>query len=151
VLRPGLSFRQTLRGGYWRLDAPTRERGVDAVLEARAADLRVLVRDRTLLLRGTLDVEDLAVRAPAEGTLVFRLLDERRVQYRIRFRGDDGRSYELSGQMEWLPFAPLESVTTLPASLYDDQGAEIGRGVLRFDLRREGFRFLRSFRVHILG
>ena len=93
-------------------------------------------RDKTWRIRGTLDAERLATRSDAEGTLVFKLIDERRLPYRLRFRGDDGRFYELSGQKEWLGVAPLESMTTLPASLYDDAGEEIARATLRFDLTR---------------
>jgi hypothetical protein len=151
VLRPGLSFHETLRGTLWRLDAPTRESAVDLTLEARADDLRGLARDRTFQLRGTVDVEGLATRAAADGTLVFKLATERCLPYRIRFRGDDGKSYELSGQKEWLPVAPIASMTTLPASLYDDGGQEIARATLRFDVRVEGWHFLRSFRLRLLG
>jgi hypothetical protein len=151
VLRPGLSFRETMRGTLWLLDAPTQERAVDVTLEARSDDLRGLARDQTFRLRGTVDVEGLATHADAGGTLVFKLATERRLPYRVRFRGDDGRSYELSGQKEWLPVSPIESVTTLPASLYDEDGQEIGRATLRFDLRVDGWHFLTSFRLHLLG
>ena len=150
MLRPSLSFRETMRGTLWRLDAPTDERAVDVTLEARTGDLRDIPGDRTFRLRGTVDVEGLATRAEAEGTLVFKLATERRLPYRVRFRGDDGRAYELSGQKEWLPVAPLESVTTLPATLYDDAGQEIGRATLRFDVRQEWWHFVRSLRFHLL-
>jgi hypothetical protein len=149
VLRPGLSFRETMRGTLWRLDAPTDERAVDVTLEARSGDLRDIPGDRTFQLRGTVAIERLATRAAAEGTLVFKLATERRLPYRVRFRGDDGRDYELSGQKEWVPFAPLESVTTLPATLFDDGGQEIGRATLRFDVRQDWWPFLRSFRLHL--
>ncbi len=148
---PGFSFRETMRGSYWRLDAPTDERAIEVTLEARADDVATFARDKTLRLRGTLDAEGLAARRDVEGTLVFRLLEERRLPYRLRFRGDDGRAYELSGQKEWLGFAPVASLTTLPVSLYDDAGAEIGRATLRFDLRSDAGAWLKSFRVHLFG
>jgi hypothetical protein len=151
VLRPSLSFRETMHGTLWRLDAPTDERALDVTLEARTGDLRDIPGDRTFRLRGTVDVERLATRAEAEGTLVFKLATERRLPYRLRFRGDDGRAYELSGQKEWLPVSPLESVSTLPVTLYDDGGQEIGRATLRFDLRHQWWPFLRSFRFHLLA
>ena len=37
----------------------------------------------------------------------------------------------------------------LPASLYDASGEEIGRATLRFDLRADLGRWLKSFRVHL--
>jgi hypothetical protein len=149
VLRLGVSFRETLRGSYWRLDAPTEERALDVVIDARTPSLAELRRDRVFLLCGHVTAEGLAVGAVAEGTLVFKLIHERRFPYRVRFRGDDGRRYELSGQKEWMPFAPIESVTTLPASLYDADGQEIGRATLRFDVRNEVIGLLRSLRVRL--
>jgi len=148
---PGFSFRETMRGSYWLLDAPTDERAIDFTIQARADDVTRFARDKTWRIRGTLDAEGLATRSDAEGTLVFKLLDERRLPYRLRFRGDDGRFYELSGQKEWLGVAPLASMTTLPASLYDDAGEEIARATLRFDLRADWGRWMKSFRVHLFS
>ncbi len=151
MLRPGLSFRETMHGTLWRLDAPTDERAVDVELEMRARDLGTVAFDRTLKVDGTLHVERLADHVPCEGTVALRVRAGGRVPYRIRFRGDDGQDYELSGEKEWLPFAPVESITTLPASLYDARGREIARATLRFDLRHEWWHLLRSIRVHLLG
>ncbi len=151
TVRPGLSFRETLRGSYFLLEDPMRERALDLDLEARASDLRRLPVGRTFSLQGTIDAEGLGVGRPASGTLGVHLFDERRLPYRLHFTGDDGARYELSGQKEWVPFAPLESVTTLRASLYDEAEREVGRALLRFDARREGLRFLGSFRLRLLG
>jgi hypothetical protein len=147
----GFSFRESLRGNYWRLDAPTEERAIAFTIEARARDLRQFARDRMWRLNGRIDAEGLATRRPVEGTLGFKLIDEQRLPYRLRFQGDDGRAYELSGQKEWLGVAPIASMTTLPASLYDDKNEEIARATLRFDLRADWGRWMKSFRVHLLG
>jgi hypothetical protein len=40
----------------------------------------------------------------------------------------------------------VDTMTTLPASLYDAAGKEIARAVLRFDVRSDLKSFLRSFR-----
>lgn len=148
---PGFSFRETMRGSYWLLDAPTDERAIQITLRARADDVTRFARDKTWQLRGTIDAERLATRSDIDGTLVFKLIDERRLPYRFRFRGDDGQFYELAGQKEWLGVAPIESLTTLPASLYDDAGAEMARATLRFDMRSDWAAWLKSFRVHLLG
>jgi hypothetical protein len=79
----------------------------------------------------------------------FRLIDQRRLPYRFAFEGDDGRRYELSGQKEWSGFAPLESMTLLPATLYDQGGEELGRATLRWDLRADWVRWIESFRLHV--
>jgi hypothetical protein len=150
-VRPGFSFRETMSGAYWRLDAPTDERAIAFTIEARAADVLRFARDKTCQVRGTIDAEELASGREVTGTLVLRLVDERRLPYRLAFRGDDGRSYELSGQKEWTGVSPVRSLTTLPATLYDDRGEEVGRAILRFDWRSNLGEWLRSFRVHLLS
>jgi len=138
-----------MSGSYWLLDVPTDERSIEVMLEAYTEDVRRVPIDKTLRLRGKIDAERLACGRDFHGTLVFRLIDERRVQYRLFFAGDDGRPYELSGQNEWLGFAPLDSLTLLPATLYDDSGQELGRTTLRFDWRAEWTRSIKSFRFHL--
>jgi hypothetical protein len=148
---PGFSFRETMSGTYWRLETPTEERAIAFTIEARAKNIRRFVRDRTCRITGTIDAEGLARKRPLEGTLGFRLHDERRLPYRFDFSGDDGRRYELSGQKEWRALAPLESMTLLPVSLYGDDGAELARATLRFDLRSDLGRWMKSFRVHLFS
>jgi hypothetical protein len=145
----GVSFREWLTGSYWRLDAPMDERAIDVALQARAPDLGIAVRDRRWDLSGVVDAEALATRRDVEGSVALRLLDERRVLYRLAFSGDDGRRYELSGQKEWSSLMPFDSVTLLAASLYDVSGDEIARATLRFDLRADWARWVKSVRVHL--
>jgi hypothetical protein len=139
-----------MSGTYWRLDEPTEERAI-AVSIAGQASLRGFVRDKIWSLHGTLDAEGLATGRAVEGTLAFRLLDERRLPYRLAFTGDDGRSYELSGQKEWSGLSPVESMTLLPASMYDADGEEFARATLRFDLRTDLAPWLKSFRLRLFS
>jgi hypothetical protein len=150
-LAPGFSFRETMSGSYWLLSAPTDERALTFKIEVRAGDVRRFVRDRTWRITGTVDAEGLATRRPLEGTLQFKLLDERRLPYRFTFVGDDGATYELSGQKEWSVLSPVDSMTLLPASLYDSGGKELARAKLRFDWRSDIGRFMKSFRVHLFA
>jgi hypothetical protein len=140
-----------MSGSYWRLDEPTAERGIAFTIEARTRDLRRFVRDKTWRITGTVDVEGLASSRSLDGTLVFKLLEERRLPYRFTFLGDDGRDYELSGQKEWSGLSPVGSMTLLPASLYDADGEEIARATLRFDLRSDLGRWMKSFRLHLFA
>ena len=121
----GFSFRQTMSGSYWLLDAPADDRAIAFTIEAATPDVRAFVRDKTWRITGKIDAERLASSKPLEGTLAFKLLDERRVAYRFTFEGDDGRRYELSGQEEWSGMSPIHSLTLLPASVYDEHGEEI--------------------------
>jgi len=148
---PGFSFRETMSGSYWRLDAPTDERAITFHIEARAEDIRRFARDKVWRITGTIDAEGLATGRDIDGTLAFLLPDQRRLPYRFTFVGDDGRGYELSGQKEWSGLAPIESMTLLPASLYDTRGAEFARATLRFDLRADWARWMKSFRVHLFS
>ena len=148
---PGFSFSETMSGSYWRLETPTEERAIAFTIVARARSIRRFARDKTWSITGTVDAEGLASKRPLEGTLAFRLIDERRLPYRFTFTGDDGRGYELSGQKEWSGLAPIESMTLLPASLYDADGGELARATLRFDLRSDLGRWMKSFRIHLFS
>jgi hypothetical protein len=145
---PGFSFEEWLSGSYWRLDTPTEERAIGVRLLASADDVADFARTRTWRVEATVNAEGLAQDAEAEGVIALKLVDERRVLYRLGFRGDDGRTFELSGQKEWSGLAPFDSMTLLAASLYDEGGEEIARTTLRFDLRSDAVRWLKSFRVH---
>jgi hypothetical protein len=145
------SFRQTMSGSYWRLDAPADEGAMTFTIEATSSDVRVFVRDKMFHITGTIDAERLASAQPLVGTLAFKLLDERRVAYHFTFPGDDGRRYELSGQEEWRKISPSGSLTILPASVYDERGEEIARATLRFDLRSDWAKWVRSFRLGLSG
>ncbi len=146
---PGVSFTEVLSGHYWRLDAPVDERAIRLELRGTIPDAAVFVRDKTLILSGTIDAEQLASAQKIAGTVHFKLLGERRIPYRCTFRGDDGRRYELFGNKEWNGLSPLESVTLLAASLYDEAGDEVARATLRFDLRADWAHWLGSARLLI--
>ena len=146
---PSVSFRERMSGSYWRLDAPTDELAITLSFEAQATDVADFLRTRTWALAGTIDAEGLARQREIEGTLRFALIDERRVPYRFAFRGDDGCLYELSGQKEWTGFAPVTSMTLLPATLRDARGDELARATLRFDLRADLAGWVKSFRLRV--
>ncbi len=145
-MRLGFSFRQTLSGVYWRLDAPTEERAIVIAMTATTDNVRAFARDRTWTVSGRIDVEDLASGAALEGTLAIKPLDGRRLANHLWFSGDDEARYELVGQGEWSRVSPIESLTLLRASIYDRSALEIARCTLRFDLRSDWAKWLRSFR-----
>jgi hypothetical protein len=148
---PGLAFRETLRGDYWRLDAPTEVFAIAMTFDARAPDLTDLVRERSFSISGTIDAERLATGRTIEGTLAMRFVQHGRLYYRTSFEGDDGHRYELGGQTEWSPLAPIASLTVLTASLYDASRAEVAHATLRFDARTEGWAMIKSLRLSSFG
>jgi hypothetical protein len=145
---PSLSYRERMSGSFWLLDAPTDERAISLSFEAHASDVGEFLRTRTWRLAGTIDAERLASRREIEGTIRLAM-QERRLPYRFAFRGDDGRRYELTGQKEWTGLAPLSSMTLLPATLVGDQGEELARATLRFDLRADWADWMKSFRFRL--
>jgi hypothetical protein len=145
---PGFSFEESLSGSYWRLDAPTKERDIAFRVRASIDDMASFAKTRAWRLEGTMYVEGVAHQSDAEGIIALKLLDERRVLYRLAFRGDDGNAYELSGQKEWSGLSPVTSMTLLAGSLYDEHGEELARATLRFDLRSDTVRWVKSFRLH---
>jgi hypothetical protein len=147
---PGLAFREALAGHYWRLDAPTEVLSIAATVEAHAPDLAELARDRAFLVKGSIDVERLASGTPIEGTLAFRFAHRGRLHYRLAFEGDDGRRYELGGQKEWSPLAPIDSLGVLAASLYDAKNEEIARATLRPSAPGGAWSVLKSLRLSSL-
>jgi hypothetical protein len=148
---PGVSYRETLSGNYWRLDAPTDERAIAFTIDAYARSVVDLARSKTWQVKGTIDADHLASGKELTGTVSFKLLSERRVPYRLTFVGDDGHRYELSGQREWSGLSPVGSLTLLPACLYDEHGDEVGRAMLRFDLRADWASWMKSFRLRVGG
>ncbi|MEO8878200.1 MAG: hypothetical protein ABI461_21585 [Polyangiaceae bacterium] len=142
----GFFFRETMRGNYYLLDSPLEERALELTLKVETRKLRQFLRDRTCTISGEVIAEGITKGAKLEGTLAFR---ERRLPYDFTFKGDNGKTYRFRGQKDWSWFAPAESVSTLPASLLDETGAEVGRSVVRFDLRGDTAEFLKSFRPQL--
>ena len=84
--------------------------------------------------------------ADAEGVITIRPIGQRIIRYELRFAGDDGQSYELIGQKDIRWRAPLHSFTYLPAEILDAARRRIGTCKTQFDVVRDGWSFLRSFR-----
>ena len=146
-MRLGFSFRETMRGSYWRLDAPTFQRAIGFTIDATAPNLVEFARSKNLQVKGTVHAEGITSAGVIEGAVSFRLLSERRIPYRLSFTGEDDRRYVLSGQREWSALGPVDSLTILEAGLYDESGDEVGRVTLRFDLRADLASWMKSFRL----
>lgn len=111
---------------------------------ARATASRERLHDGKGTLRGVIHAPPVTRAADAEGTITIRLLGERIIRYELRFTGDDGKRYELVGQKDLRWLSPLHSFTHLPADILDDQHRRVGTCESRFDVKRDGWSFLRS-------
>ena len=145
----GFSFEESMSGSYHLLDAQLDERAVSFSLRARVAGLRRFVKDRLARIEGEVNVEGFADRAPLTGTLALKLLDEQRLTYDFEFDANDGRRYRFHGQKDVTMIDLFDTMTTLPASIYDAEGREVARAVLRFDARANLVAFLRSWRARL--
>ena len=146
-MKVGVMFRETFRGSYHRLDTPLAELAADVHLIVHVDDWRLLVREGIARASGTVTLEGLTDRAELEGTMRFRLRSEKRVPYDLTFRSDDGSSCTLRARREPHPVSPLEVLTNLRFSVYDSAGLEIGRGMVRCDLRSDLKKTLGSIRL----
>lgn len=143
----GFGFRERLTGSYHLLSSPLEDRAARLQIAAQVDGLRQFLRDKLAVIDGEIHLAGFADEKPIHGTLGLKLLDEGRIPYDFRFNGNDGRSYRFQGCCELTPIALADSLTVLPASLYDEARHEIGRAVLRFDVRGELMNVVRSLRV----
>lgn len=137
-------FSETMSGTWTPVDGSGR-RVLSFSVDADATDAVDYLKDGGMQLSGVMRAEGLATEAPAEGRLEVQPL-RRRIAYRLEFEGDDGNLYRFEGQKTLSVFRPFKSATTLPGEIADRHGKLIGRGIVRFDLRRDLVSFLRTFR-----
>ncbi|RMH35936.1 MAG: hypothetical protein D6689_23040 [Deltaproteobacteria bacterium] len=111
-----------------------------------AASARAHLRDPTMRLTGELRADGLATAAPIEGTLVLAPVARRRIRYAFTFAGDDGRRYRFEGEKRLRLRGLRRSLTELPGTIYDGDGARVGDVLVRFDLAADWRAFARSWR-----
>jgi hypothetical protein len=150
----GFELSESLSGSWYRLDDPTTDRAIRYTLKLGVSGLRRFMKERRLEAKGTIFIDGLAEGEvdegrPLFGTIVWRLIDEKRVPYDLELQGDDGKHYRLRGQRDFFLHDAVASLTVLPASIYDESGAEIGRATLRFDPRTELPTMLKSIRPRL--
>jgi hypothetical protein len=142
----GFQFAETMQGTIeW-----TAEPGVkhpfsfDVTVEAEST--RSHLRDGKAVLRGVIHAPPLARAAGAKGVITIRPIGQRIIHYQLRFTADDGVTYELIGQKDIRLRTLIRSFTYLPADILDPEHRRIATCEARFDLARDGWSFLRSFR-----
>ncbi|CAN5914224.1 hypothetical protein BH11MYX4_BH11MYX4_02130 [soil metagenome] len=149
----GFQLAESFSGSYYRLDEPFRDHAIRVSLRLGVNGLRRFLKERRVEAKGLIFAEGLAARdpegVPLEGSLVMKLFDEKRIPYDLSFEGDDGRTYRLRGQRDFFVHDAVDSLTILPASLYDDAGVEAGRAVLRFDPKTDLGPLVKSFRPRV--
>jgi len=144
----GFQFAETMQGTVEWDAQPGVKHPFSFEVTAEAESTRAHLRDGKAALRGVVHAPPLARAGAAEGVITIRLIDRRIIRYEIRFTGDDGKTYEMVGQKDIRLRTLIHSFTYLPAEILDPDHHRIGSCETRFDLARDGWSFLRSFRRH---
>ena len=146
----GFELAESMTGSFHRFDEPMVDRSLSMTLRLGVDGLRRFARERRIDAEGVIHAEGLAENGGAgrsvHGSIVWKLLDQKRVRYDLTFQADDGRWYHLRGQRDFFVYNAIHSLTTLAASLYDEDDREIGRAELQFEPRLELPALLKSFR-----
>lgn len=149
----GFELAESMTGSFHRFDDPLHDKVVRVMLRLGVDGLRRFARERRIDADGVIVAEGLAENSGAgrsvHGTIIWRLLDEKRVPYALTFKGDDDKTYHLRGQRDFFVYDAIGSLTSMAASLYDDRDREIGRAVLDFEPRMELKALLKSFRPRL--
>jgi hypothetical protein len=141
----GFQFAETMAGTVEWDAQPGVKHPFSFEVTAEATSTRGYLHDGKAALRGIVHAPPLVTGADAEGTITIRPVVERIIRYELSF-DVDGRTYELVGQKDIRWLAPLHSFTYLPAEILDDEHRRVATCQVQFDLRRDGWAFLRSFR-----
>jgi hypothetical protein len=143
-----LQFNETMAGSYHLASAPSEERPMSFTVRARSlGGLRGLLRGPEAEIEGEIDAEGLADHRYLRGRLDLALLRDGTLGYAFQFTANDGRRCAFEAKKKVRAGDVLESMTVLPGRLLAEGGEEIGAALLRFDLRSDLLRFLRSFRL----
>ncbi|HEU0029043.1 MAG TPA: hypothetical protein VFQ53_00330 [Kofleriaceae bacterium] len=142
----GFEFAETMSGTIEWDDKPGTKHPFRFEVSAHAGSIRRHLLDGKAILQGTIYAPPIAEGAPAEGVITIRPVGQRIIRYELAFAGDDGKHYELVGQKAIRWTSPLRTFTELPAEILDEEHRRVATCQARFDLKRDGLTFLRSFR-----
>jgi hypothetical protein len=142
----GFEFSQTLAGTYHTLAAPGEEQPISITVTARVHDMKSFALDPTARIEGEIDAEGFADHRALEGTLEINPLLRQKVIYDFSFPDNEGRDCRFHGEQDLTILrSPVKAATTLPGSIYVED-EEHARAILRFDIREDLLKLLRSFK-----
>jgi hypothetical protein len=148
--RLGFAFTETMAGRVRLVDdailTPEEEgRPFVFTVTARATRVERFLRDWEARIEGILCWDGVADGARVRGVLHMPLLTRRQLHYDFSFEGEDGRTYRFLGRKDVDLRHPIDTMTTLPGRVIDDEDREVARGEARFDLRKDLLHMVSSF------
>jgi len=141
----GFEFAEKLSGTYHTLAEPGSELPISITITARVHDVTSFAIDPTAHIEGEIDAEGFADHRALEGTLEINPVLRQKVIYDFSFPDNDGRECRFHGEQDLSLLRPVKAITTLAASIYVDD-EERARAVLRFDVRGDLLKLLKSFK-----
>jgi hypothetical protein len=156
----GFEFSETMAGSF-RLAGEPLDRAMSFTLRARSFTWASFLRRPEVAIEGEIDAEGFADHRYLQGTLgmdplgVLQTLGAapadfprgRVLPYAFRFTANDRAPYSFAGKKTLHLGSLVESMTVLPGAILDAGGKRVAEALLRFDLRSDLGRFLRSFRL----
>jgi len=140
------AFKETMEGTI-RIAGEDEDRPIRLDLTVRLPELLRPRSDVEGPMSGRVHVPGWADDTGASGTLHVAPLTARRIRYRLAFTAADGRCLRFDGWKSVDLRHPLRTMTTLPATITDEDGVVVGEARLRFWIRRDLLRMLASFRL----
>jgi len=141
----GFRYHEALHGGFYFLAHPVDERAADLALDFEVPDLTAFAVSHVAKAYGSVKLEGFADDPNGEGKLVFDR-NNKRALYEVSFTTLDGARFRFRGHKQVELLNPVDSFTLVRASLYDADAREVGRAVVRFDVRGNWRSFVKSFR-----
>lgn len=144
----GFAFRASMTGSFRLHDAPgpAGERPMSLTVQGRSGRLWDFLRRPEVEIEGEVDAETFADHRYLRGRLGPAERRTGALPVAFEFTANDGRRYAFAGEETVRADDLVESVSVLPGAILDDGGAEVGRALLRFDLRSDLLRLLGSLR-----
>jgi hypothetical protein len=142
----GFCFRERMEGTVQRVGERF-DRAFRFDLDVRAPSVLGMATTAVGECTGTLRIDGLARDVAATGHIDISPVHKQTIRYVIDFAADDGRKYRFDGSKRTTMRRHLVGWTTLPGKVYDAQGGVWGDAMLRFSLRRELRKLMKSFRV----
>ncbi len=142
----GFQFAETMAGTVEWDAEPGVKHPFRFEVTAKADSTREHLATGKAALTGLVYAPPRADGAPIEGTITIRPIGRRIIRYELAFTGVDGQRYDLVGQKDIQWTRPRQTFSYLPAEILDASRRRVGKCETRFDIDRDWWSFLRSFR-----
>src|SRR5262249_19608310 len=122
-------------------------RSMSFTVRARSSTWASFLRRPEVDIEGEVDVEGFADHRYLRGTLGMDPIRTGLLPYAFRFSNNNGAPHAFAGKKTLRAGRLVESMTVVPGAILDAADVRIGEALLRFDVRSDLARFLRSFRL----